>query len=301
MERHPLGSPDGDPLPAPWASDWPPPSGPPFDPPDLPDDWVDPDWGSGHAPAVPSTPGQGWRWMAIAVVGFVVGQVASTLVLVVMAAVNGHLHDLAQLSSRAIPPAWVVVGGLAGLWMGFVGSVIFASRTSGTGSVRHDMGLWFRPVDFLVGPLVGFAGQLILLPLLYLPLEQLVPNLSKKLSQPAKHLTGGFPGADLAVIGVLTVIVVPVIEETVFRGLFLRGALRAFARVGPTAGPVLATVCTGIVFALAHFEALQLLGLAAFGIILSVMAYRAKRIGPCIMAHAAFNLVAILAVATVGR
>ena len=57
-------------------------------------------------------------------------------------------------------------------------------------------------------------------------------------------------------------------------------------------------VCTGIVFALAHGAA-ELLGLAAFGIVLSVMAYRVGRLGPNIFAHAAFNLVAILAIATV--
>jgi membrane protease YdiL (CAAX protease family) len=237
--------------------------------------------------------------MALAVLGFVAGQVVSAVLLVIVASANGHLHDLAQLSARTVPPAWVVVSGLVGLWVGFVGAVVVASRRSGTGNVLRDMGLWFRPADFLVGPLVGLAGQLVLLPLLYVPLEHVVPHLSQRLQQPAKHLTGGFPGADLAVIAVLTVVVVPLVEETVFRGLFLRGALRAFSGAGRVAGPVLATVLTGIVFALAHFEALQILGLAAFGVVLSVLAYRTGRLGPCVTAHAAFNLVAILAVAAV--
>lgn len=235
--------------------------------------------------------------MALAVLGFLGGQVMSALLLAVIAAANGHLHDLARLSARPVPPAWVVAGGLVGLWIGFGGAVFVASRRSGTGNVRRDMGLSFRAVDFVVGPAVGFASQLLLLPLLYLPLEHVVPHLSQRLEQPAKHLTGGFPGADLAVIAVLTVVVVPVVEETVFRGLFLRGSLRAFAGAGPVVGPVLATVSTGVVFALAHFEALQFLGLAVFGIVLSVMAYRARRLGPCITAHAAFNLVAIVFVA----
>ena len=237
--------------------------------------------------------------MAFAAIGFLVGQVVSAVLLVVLASANGHLHDLARLSARAVPPAWVVVTGLVGLWIGFAGAVLVASRKSGTGNFRRDMGLSFRPVDFLVGPLVGLAGQLVLLPALYVPLEHVVPHLSQRLQEPAKHLTGGFPGADLAVIAVLTVVVVPLVEETVFRGLFLRGALRAFAGAGRVAGPALATVVTGIAFALAHFEALQILGLAAFGIVLSVMAYRFGRLGPCITAHAAFNLVAVLAVAAV--
>jgi membrane protease YdiL (CAAX protease family) len=238
--------------------------------------------------------------MMIAALGFLVGQVGSAVLLVVVAAANGHLHDLSRLAAMNVPPAWVTVAGLVGLWIGFVGSVIVASRTSGTRSVRRDMGLEFRGVDFLVGPLIGLGGQFVLLPLLYLPLEHVVRHLSQKLSQPAKHLTGGFPGADLAVIGVLTVLVVPVVEELVFRGLFLRGALRAFSGAGRRLGPAVAIVCTGVVFALAHLDPWEILGLAAFGIVLSVMAYRLGRLGPCIVAHASFNLVAILAVAVVG-
>jgi membrane protease YdiL (CAAX protease family) len=237
--------------------------------------------------------------MAIAAGGFVGGQIASAVLLVVIAAVNGHLGALASLAAKPVPPPWVVIGGLVGLWAGFVGAVVLASRTSGSGKVARDMGLRFRWVDALVGPAVGIAGQLVLLPLLYLPLEPFVHNLSKRLSQPAQHLTGGFKGADLAVIGVLTVLVVPVVEELVFRGLFLQGALRAFAGAGRLLGPALAVTVTGVVFALAHFEALQLLGLAAFGVVLSYMAYRTGRLGPSIFAHGAFNLVAVVAVATV--
>ncbi len=98
-------------------------------------------------------------------------------------------------------------------------------------------------------------------------------------------------------IAVLTVLVVPVVEELFFRGLVLRGFVRIFAGAGRILGPSLAVTTTGIVFGLAHCELLELLGLAAFGIVLSVIAYRFKRLGPCIFAHATFNLVAILSIA----
>lgn len=237
--------------------------------------------------------------MVVAAAGFVVGQFVSAVLLVVVAAATGHVHDVSRLAARPVPPAWVVVTGLVGLWTGFVGAVVFATTTTGTGSLVRDMGLRFKPVDLLLGPGVGLVAQFVVLPLLYFPLEQLIPHLSQKLNQPAKHLTGGFPGADLAVIAALTVLVVPVVEELVFRGLFLRGALRAFAGAGPVLGPALATVLTGVVFALAHLEALQILGLAVFGVALSVMAYKLRRLGPCILAHATFNLVAVVAVAAV--
>ncbi|HZU79356.1 MAG TPA: CPBP family intramembrane glutamic endopeptidase, partial [Acidimicrobiales bacterium] len=104
---------------------------------------------------------------------------------------------------------------------------------------------------------------------------------------------------EIVVIGVLTVAVVPLVEELVFRGLFLRGALRAFEGAGRRLGPALAVVLTGIAFGLAHLEALETLGLAAFGMVLAYLAYRAGRLGPSILAHATFNLVAIVSVATV--
>jgi len=248
---------------------------------------------------VPATAGQGATWMLLAAMGFLAGQVMSAVLLLVVAVLNGHAHDLARLATLTVPPAWVVVSGLGGLWIGFIGAVVVASRSAGTGNVRRDMRVGFRPSDLVVGPLVGLGGQFVLLPVLYLPLERVVPHLSDKLAQPAKHLTGGFPGGDLAVIAVLTVLVVPVVEELVFRGLFLRGALRLLRGAGPALGPALSVVCTGVVFGLAHLELLQFLGLAAFGMVLSYMAYRVGRLGPCMVAHATFNLVAILAVATV--
>jgi len=246
---------------------------------------------------VPRSAADGWRWLLYGAVGFLVGQIVSAILLVAVAAAIGQSANVSSLASRPVPPGWVVVSGLVGLWVGFVGAVLLASRTLGTGNLRHDMGLEVRPWDVVIGPLAGLAGQLLLLPLLYLPLEHVVPNLGNKLSQPAKHLTGGFPGADLAVIAILTVVAVPVVEELFFRGLVLRGLLAALRRAGPVVGVVLAVVGDGVIFGLAHFELLELLGLAAFGVVLAVMAYRFRRLGPCIFAHATFNLVAVLSVA----
>jgi membrane protease YdiL (CAAX protease family) len=117
------------------------------------------------------------------------------------------------------------------------------------------------------------------------------------LKVPAQHLTGGFPGSDLAVIAFLTVVVVPVVEEMFFRGLVLRSLLRVFQGAGPVLGVVIAVILDGVVFGLAHFELLELLGLAAFGAVLAFMAYKFKRLGPGIFAHGMFNLLAILSVA----
>ncbi len=245
---------------------------------------------------VPRTERDAGAWLLCAGLGFVVGQVASAILLYAVAAGTGHSSDVARLAAQPVPPAWVVVSGLVGLWFGFVGAVVFASRSRGTGSLRRDMGLEVRPWDILIGPALGLAGQLLLLPLLYFPLEHVVRHLDQRLNAPAKHLTGGFPGSDLAVIAVLTVVVVPVVEELFFRGLVLRALLRVFARAGPVVGVALAAVADGVIFGLAHFELLQLLGLAAFGVVLALMAYKFRRLGPGIFAHGMFNLLAILSV-----
>jgi hypothetical protein len=241
--------------------------------------------------------GDAGTWLFLAAAGFVAGQILSTGILLVIAAANGHLSQLSALAARTVPPAWVVVGGLVGLWIGFIGAAVLASRLRGTRRFVADMGLRVERWDPLIGIGAGLFGQFVLITLLYLPWEHVDPGLSKELAQPAKHLTGGFPGVDLAVIGVLTVLVVPVVEEVFFRGLLLRGFVRVFRGAGRTLGPVLAVTTTGIVFGLAHAELLELLGLAAFGIVLSAMAYRFNRLGPGIFAHATFNLTAILDIA----
>ena len=230
--------------------------------------------------------------------GFVGGQVASVILLFFSAAAAGQTSRLTQLATQRVSPSWVVISQLVGLWIGFVSAVVWTSRVRGTGSIRRDFGLEFRVQDIVLGPVIGLVGQLVLLTLLYLPLEHLIPHLRDKLAQPAKHLTAGFPGADLAVIAVLTVVVVPVVEELFFRGLVLRSLVRLFAPAGVLLGPTLAVLTSGILFGLAHAQPLQLLGLAAFGVVLSAMAYRFRRLGPSILAHATFNLIAVVSVAS---
>jgi len=245
----------------------------------------------------PRTRSDAFTWLFLGLAGFVAGQILALVAVAVVAAFMGKLGQLSHLTSLTVPPGWVVVCELVGLWIGFVSAVVLASRLRGTGRIGRDMGLAVRPWDMVVGPVVGVASQLILVPLLYLPLEPFVHHLHRQLSGPANHLTGGFPGADLAVIGVLTVLVVPVVEELLFRGLVLRAFLRIFGSSGRRIGPALAIVATGVVFGLAHAEWLELLGLAVFGMVLAWLAYRTQRLGPGMFAHGAFNLVAVIAVA----
>jgi membrane protease YdiL (CAAX protease family) len=81
----------------------------------------------------------------------------------------------------------------------------------------------------------------------------------------------------------------PLVEELFFRGLLFRALL------GRTPVPV-AVVVSSLLFALAHFEAVQFAGLAVFGVVLALLAWRTGRLMPGIGAHAAFNLAAVVSV-----
>ncbi len=60
-------------------------------------------------------------------------------------------------------------------------------------------------------------------------------------------------------------------------------------------------VLDGLLFGLAHGELVQLAGLATFGVILAFISYRTGRLGMNYVAHATFNCVAIVAIASNGN
>jgi membrane protease YdiL (CAAX protease family) len=98
------------------------------------------------------------------------------------------------------------------------------------------------------------------------------------------------------VLAVLVCVGSPFVEELFFRGLLLRALLGSFQELGRRLGPAVSIVVTALVFALVHFEALQFLGLAGFGVVLGILAWRTGRLGPSIVAHMAFNTVTIIAI-----
>lgn len=202
---------------------------------------------------------------------------------------------------------------LFALWAGFVGAAVAASRLGGREAAQgegggsrwrqfcQDYGLYLRLwPDVPLGLLVGVASQLILVPLLELPLEPFVHNLSSRLGHPTRELLGpakATGSAGFVFLAVLVCVGSPLVEELFFRGLFLRGLLYRSRRLGRRLGPVVAVVVTGLFFGLVHFEALQFLGLAGFGIVLGVLAWWSGRLGPSVIAHLAFNATTVLAYA----
>lgn len=235
----------------------------------------------------PEAPASGNRWgFGEAFVGFAVGLLLSALAAAVAEAATGYHSS----SSAAIPVA-VTAADVAGLWVGLVGAAVYASRARGRGDLRRDFG-WTRGRwwDLPIGAGIGLACQYGLIPLLYLPFEQIDHHLSHQLSQPVQHDTAAaHTVGTVAVLLLFLAVGAPLVEELFFRGLLLRALL------GRTP-PAVAIVGSALLFGLAHFQAAQFAGLAAFGVVLAVLAWRAGRLTIGIGAHAAFNAVAVLSV-----
>lgn len=261
----------------------------------------------GEAGSTGGAPSARWRapsnpfGLAEALVGLAGGFVlASLLVSIVGSLVHGPGGGADKLATD--------VASLGGLWLGFVGGAVVASRRQEAagarprrriaGALAEDYGLEVRLwPDVPLGIVVGIACQYLLVPALELPLLPFVPDLFHRLGGPAKQLTGGQHGAALVLLGLLVCLGSPLVEELFFRGLLFRSLTGRLAGLGPRLGPVLATVVTGVVFGLVHFEALQLTALAGFGMVLCLLAWRTGRLGPGIVAHAAFNATTFVAIA----
>jgi membrane protease YdiL (CAAX protease family) len=232
-------------------------------------------------------------WLLYAALGFLAGQVLAAIFVAIAAGAQGKLASLSAITKLSEPPTWYIVFTLLGLWAGFLGSGWLASWARGTRHLVVDLGLRFRWRD-LAGIPIGVAGQ-VLVVLMYIPIRQHVHDFSQRFDAPNQRLTGGSHGTGYTVIAILTIVGAPFFEELFFRGVLLRSLARLFGRVGGWVGPTLAIVVTGVLFGLAHAESLQLLGLATFGIILSFVSYRTGRLGMNMVAHATFNLVAVVA------
>ncbi len=248
----------------------------------------------------PQTRRQGWMWLVYAFVGFLVGQVGALIFGYIAGAIAGKTSaQMTAIASAAVPPEWYVVATLLGLWIGFIGAPWLASRTQGTRHFFRDLGVRFRVID-LVGIGIGIGGQ-ILIAIMYAPFQHDIKNFNG----PSQRLTGASHGAGFVVIAIATVLLAPAMEELFFRGLLLKSLVRLFTKVGAAggaraAGVVLAVIADGLLFGLAHGEWVQLAGLAAFGMILATISYRTGRLGMNMVAHASFNLIAIIAIAANG-
>jgi hypothetical protein len=176
-----------------------------------------------------------------------------------------------------------------GLWLGFFAVPYAVTKVKGNGIVI-DLGFRVRWSDLWIGGIPGALTQIVVIPLLYWPLLELLDKPTSDLEGPARSLSDRADGAGGALLLVLVVgVLAPIFEELFYRGLVQRALLK---RGLP---PSVAIGVTALVFGATHFQLLQLPGLVVAGLLFGLLAYRSGRLGPAITAHIAFNMVTVVA------
>lgn len=230
------------------------------------------------------------RWGAVDLaVAFVVAQLASALGFALFAAAQGI--PVGELDTDALTIGEVALLQVP-LWLGLLGVPLVATRLRGNGPVR-DLGLRTTLRDMPTGLAIGVACQLVLVPLVTLPIFIFTDTDQDALEAPARELTDKAQGPGVLVLVLVVVVAAPLAEEVFFRGMLQRTLARHLP-IWP------AMLITSVLFGISHFQALQLPALAAFGVVLSVLAHRSGRLGPSIWAHVGFNATTVVALVAGG-
>lgn len=198
--------------------------------------------------------------------------------------VAGNLLFIVAGGGPSAPTTTVTIqlASAGGLWLGFVGGPIVATRWFGTRSLRADFGFTARLGDVPIGVVAGVVTQLVIVPVVSWPVERLW---STDVSEPTRQLLEDTIGSR-ALLYFIILVGAPVAEELFFRGLLLRSLAR---RLDDNA----AVIVSSLLFSVSHFKPAQIPGLFAVGVVFAVLARRYGRLGPAITAHMAFNATAL--------
>lgn len=225
------------------------------------------------------------RWgLGDAAGGWVAAQLFSQVWAVVVLVASGHIDD--DIDTLPLSVVALVQLGLA---VAFFLVPYVVSRAKGNGLVA-DFGVRARWEDLWKGGVPGVLAQIVVLPLLYWPLLELIDKSTRDLEEPARSLSDRVDGATGVILLVLIVgVLAPIFEELFYRGLVQRALLKRGL------SPTVAIGTTALFFGATHFQLLQLPGLVLAGALFGVLAYRFDRLGPAIAAHVTFNMVTVVA------
>lgn len=227
-----------------------------------------------EADARPVRWGLGDAWL-----GLLIANAAALIGGVVILAASGYTDT----DSDELPLTVIALMQLP-LWAGYLTMPLLAARRKGNGVVV-DFGLRVRPWDVPVGLVIGVLTQVVLVPVIYFPIFQIIGK--RDVSADARALTDRADDPFGIVLLVLIVVIgAPVVEELFFRGLLLRSAERKW-------GKAWAVVVSSLVFGAVHLQPLQFPALVVVGVVFALLALRTGRLGPSIFAHMGFNAVAV--------
>jgi len=222
------------------------------------------------------------KWSIPDAIGvFVAGLIAAVIALVVLVALNGgeEPSGITQLVVSSI-----VQGGVQ------IGLMAYLSRSRGIGRFHADFGVAMHLRDswgLLAGVGLQFAVvYLVLVPLqLLLGLEE-VPE--QQVAEIAEDVTGT---VNALLVLVVVVVVAPLVEEMVFRGMLLSRLRRSFA-------PTPAVLISAVAFAAVHLadpNAIFVIpGLIVIGMVLGYQALRTGDLSLPFFTHAGVNLIAAI-------
>ena len=218
--------------------------------------------------------------VAIAVwfVTWVVGQILFQVVI----ALSGADGDSTTLSIGTLSI------GIAATWASYLAGLAFASQKFGSGRFQEDYALEVELVD-LVGVPIGMLTQLVLIPLVYVPLRGIWPDTftDDRLEETARDLVDRATGASAVLLVLVVAVGAPIVEELVFRGLLQHTFA---ARINEP----LALLAASAWFALIHFRPVEYPGLFIAGLVFGSCMLATGRLGTAIIAHAAFNATGLL-------
>ncbi len=158
---------------------------------------------------------------------WVVAQLVSSVILTVLG--DGDAATDASFGILAVA--------LVGAWTSYLVGMWIASQRAGSGSMIADYGITFRWID-LAGLAIGAGSQLVLIRVVYLPLEALWPDTftQDRLTENAQDLVDRAGGASTLLLTLVVVIGAPVVEELFYRGLLQRSLAARFNEVAVVVG-----------------------------------------------------------------
>lgn len=249
-----------------------------------------PDPPAAPAPRAPA-PADPRRWgLGDVIIGLVGSQVIGGLLGVLVASALGYDVDFDGA------PGWALALGILPLQLILLGTAWAAAELKGRG-VIEDFKATMKPKDISTGVIAGVGSQVVLLPIVYIPLLWLLDRDSDDVGEAARELTDR-ADSPMSVIGLIFALAIaaPVVEEYFFRGLLFRSLDKrrnlpwlGDRTLSPGWNRWFAIVVSSVVFGAIHLQALQFPALVIFGGVAAWLVHRYDRLGPAIWAHIAFN------------